>query len=30
MAQVFVNEDDLSEAEIILAAFMERMGKEEG
>ena len=30
MAQVYVNEDDLTEAEVILTAFMERMDKEDG
>jgi|GEM_PF-1933782 len=29
MAQVFVNEEDFTEAQIILAAFMERMEPEE-
>jgi hypothetical protein len=29
MAQVFVNDDDLTEAQVILAAFMERMTQEE-
>ena len=29
MAQVFVNEVDFTKAEIILAAFMERMGQED-
>lgn len=29
MAQVFVNETDFAEAEIILTAFMQRMSQEE-
>ncbi len=29
MAQIFVNEADLVEAQVILAAFMDRMGQEE-
>ena len=29
MAQVFVNDDDLAEAKIVLAAFMDRMAQEE-
>lgn len=29
MAQIYVNEADLTEAEVILAAFMERMTEEE-
>jgi hypothetical protein len=29
MAQVFINEADFTKAEIILAAFMERMGQED-
>ena len=29
MAQIFVNDDDLAEAKIVLAAFMDRMAQEE-
>lgn len=29
MAQVYVNEDNLTEAQVVLAAFMDRMGQEE-
>lgn len=29
MAQVYVNEDNLTEAKVVLAAFMDRMGQEE-